>query len=282
MAARFSVERLGHANHVSNDPAATRDVYDRIFGGWSFREWAQPEHGTANALITLSDTCIETFAVTDPASPLGRWAGRQGLGAWHSIEWTIPSQDEGDEILRERGIRITDRAEGAYTYSHPRDCHGLCLELTEAHFPDDPRDDPSHDRQPAFWAERHPLGITGLACIRVSAHDATASAEWLADLTGADVGPLLDRPGLGARGVAVALPGHTVELVSPTGDGPMADFLADGGERIHALSYRVRDLDAARAHLASLGVATRPGSVEGSLHLDPAHTQGARFELTAE
>jgi hypothetical protein len=278
----FEVQRLGHANHVSNDYDATKRAYQQVFDGWFFREWAQPEHGTTNALITLSDTCIEVFSVTDPGSPLGRWAGRQGLGGWHSLEWTIPSQDEGDEILRQRSIRITDRAEGAYTYSHPRDCHGLCLELTEHHFADDPRDDPGHPRQPTYWRDEQPLGVTGLACIRVSAADATVSAEWLADLTGTDVTYERARPGLGARAAGVALAGHTIEFVSPVGTGPIEAFLASGGERIYGLSYQVADLEGARAHLAKAGVAVSAGSHEACLEIDPAVTQGARFELTAE
>jgi hypothetical protein len=107
------------------------------------------------------------------------------------------------------------------------------------------------------------------------------SAEWLADITGTDVTYDLPRPGLAGRGVGVALPGHTIEFVSPTGEGPMTEFLAGGGERIHSLSYAVADLAAARAHLDSVGVATLAGSVDAAVLLHPDATEGARFELTA-
>jgi hypothetical protein len=282
VAAQFKVERLGHANHVASSYDASKDAYERIFGGYFFREWGQPEHGTKNALITVSDTCLELFGVTDPEQPLGRWATRQGGGAWHSIEWTIPSQDEGDDILREHNIRITDRTPGGYTFTHPRDCHGICLELTEAHFADDPREDPSREGQPAFWADEHPLGITGLACIRVTAKDAMESADWLTGITGVDVGYDRPRAVVGGRGVGVPLPGHTIEFIEPAGDGAIQQLVAERGERIHSLSYTVKDLDAAREHLRSIGVATEPGTVERSLHIDPAVTQGALFELTTE
>lgn len=279
MATHFTVERLGHVNHVAVGGQEPLDAYRRILGGVAFSEWALPEQGTANALVTVSDTCVELFGATDLEMALGRWAARRGLGGWHSLEWTIPSQHEGDDILRDRGIRVTDRVEGAYTFTHPRDCHGICIELTEHHFPNDPRDDAGVPPQPGWFRDEHPLGLTGLAGIRVSSPDAAASAEWLASLTGTDVGATRQLPGLVGRGTAVPLPGHTIEFVEAMGEGPLADFAERGGPRIHSVAFGVIDIAAAADHLASLGVATAPGAEEGSRQLDPAATFGATVEL---
>jgi hypothetical protein len=281
---QLQVERLGHATHVASSYESAKESYQRIFGGHFFREWTFPEHGTANALITLSDTCIELFGITDPSSLLGRWAGREGLGGWHSIEWTVPSMPEAEETLAERSIRITDRLEGAYTYTHPRDCHGLCLELTEGHFDDDPREDPTNGPQPEHWLGEHPLGISGIHCLRVSAHDALRSAEWMADFVGLDVAYDLRDDGLGARLVGVELPDHTIEFASPLGDGPLADALEARGERILGVVYSVRDIAAAEEHLRSVGAASVPGPrADGRcLEISADATCGARFELVAD
>jgi hypothetical protein len=268
-------------NHVSLDYAGSMDAYRRLLGGVAFRTWEIPEQGTTNALVTVGDACIELFGASDHEKPLGRWAVRRGLGAWHSLEWTIPSQAEADDILRDWGIRVTDRVDGAYTFTHPRDCHGICLELTEHHFPDDPRDDVAVHPQPGWFRDDQPLGITGLAGIRVLSTDASASADWLAELTGTERGAERELPRAGGRGVAVDLPGHTIEFVQPVGAGELADAAAEGGPRILSVAFGVVDLAAATTHLHDQATSTLAGLEEGSIRLDPVATHGAVVELVA-
>jgi 4-hydroxyphenylpyruvate dioxygenase-like putative hemolysin len=269
----FQIERVGHLNHVATDHDAAMAAYRDVLGGTAFGEWQQADAGTKNALITLSDTCVELFSAVDEG-PMMRWANRHGEG-WHSVEWTVPSLADAEAVCAEHGLRLTDR-NPLYVFTHPRDGHGMCLEITPAHFPGDPRDDTSIDPQPSYWREEHRLGITGLDRLRYTADDAAASADWLVAVTGADVSGFRDRPGIAGRAVAVSLPGHVVEFVTPAGDGPTSDALSRRGEHLWSVSFRVRDLDAAHEHLRSVGVSTKPGGSEDAVAFD---LRGAVFEL---
>jgi len=273
---QFDVERMGHLNHVVENYDAGKNLYAEVFGATVFREWEEAHAGSLNALLLVSDTCFELFGVTDPHGAVGSWMGRQGQG-WHSLEWTLPSFEQAVEVTTALGIRLTERVEGSYVFTHPRDCHGLCLELTAAHFPGDQRDEPGW--APTFWSDEHPLGITGIPCLRVSARDAEAAATWLATVTGSAVSYDQPRPGLAARAVGVELPGHCIEFVEPSGDGVMAAFVEARGERIHSISFPVRHLDGALAYLEGAGVGVIAGSSEEARYLDPASTCGGLIEL---
>jgi methylmalonyl-CoA/ethylmalonyl-CoA epimerase len=63
-----------------------------------------------------------------------------------------------------------------------------------------------------------------------------------------------DEP-LGARWRWIVSPGNpVVELVTATGDGPIADYLAKRGEGLHHLSFLPASLDAALEHTHRCGL----------------------------
>ncbi len=266
---------MGHLNHVVDDYAKARALYGNVFGADIFREWDEPHAGSANALLLVADTCLELFGVNDPDGVVGRWASRHGQG-WHSLEWTLPSFEQAVEVTSALGIALTERVEGAYLFTHPRDCHGICLELTAAHFADDARD--VQGWEPTYWRDEHPLGIDGSPCIRVSSHGALDAARWLASLTGREVDYDERRPQLVGRAVGVHLAGHSIEFVEPEAEGPLSRFLEARGERIHSVSLPVRDLSSALGHLEDMGVGVLPGQ-DGSRFIDPVATCGGLVEL---
>jgi hypothetical protein len=156
---------------------------------------------------------------------------------------------EAEQVLSERGIRVTERTE-SYLFSHPKDFHGLCLELTEHHFDDD-RDVAGWT--PDAWSDQHPLGIVGGATVKLASKTPAESA--------ADLGALVGRPTystehshLNTMSTGVQFADHAVEFV---GSSTQADtdligtFIADHGERIFAVTFVVRDLSAARAYRRS-------------------------------
>lgn len=269
----LDVRRLGHANHVLADYPAARHLWADVLGGEVFSEWEQASAGTRNALLAAAGTCVELFSPTTPESAMAGWIRRQGEG-WHSIEWTLPDLDEAIEVVAAHGIRITEHAPGAYAFTHPKDGHGICLELTSAHFPDDPR-----DREGGQGPGPHgPLGLLGLDCVRVSAPDAEVAASWLTGLTGVEVAEERIVGHLAGRALRVPLGGHTVELVEPSADGELATFVERRGARIYSLVFAVADAGVARAVLADVGVAVLP-SPGDVVRLDPSATSGATIEL---
>src|ERR1700712_732719 len=138
MTASLQVQRHGHINVFADDYDGVIARHRDALGAKVFREWEEKDHGGKNALWLAGGTCFEIFAATNPDQAIGQWVAKQGPG-WHSIEWTVPSLDEAIEIVKERGLRITDSDPGNYIFTHPRDLHGLCLELTSHHFDDDDR-----------------------------------------------------------------------------------------------------------------------------------------------
>jgi methylmalonyl-CoA/ethylmalonyl-CoA epimerase len=94
-----------------------------------------------------------------------------------------------------------------------------------------------------------------LAHVALAVPDLDAASEALARLYGARIGETRENPAQGVRLRYCALPGLTLELLSPDGpDTPVGRFLARqpaGG--LHHLCFAVPDLDAACAAVVAAG-----------------------------
>ncbi|HVW42447.1 MAG TPA: hypothetical protein VHC18_13955 [Amycolatopsis sp.] len=272
---RIVVERLGHANVFAESFDDEVGLQREVFGAKVFRTWENAEVGSRNALALIGLTCVETFGSIDPDGPIGRWIAAHG-SAWHSIEWTVPSLPEAVEAARAHGIRITDESPD-YAFTHPKDLHGLALELTEHHFEGDDRDTPGFT--PAFWADEHPLGVVGGLTVKVASSGPEKAAADLVALTG-EPAYAVERSHLNSVGHGVRFADHAVEFTgSATGVDTdlVGGFVRDHGERIFCVSFTVRDILAARSHLVASGVRFEQYG-RRSLMLRPTH--GARIELT--
>jgi catechol 2,3-dioxygenase-like lactoylglutathione lyase family enzyme len=277
----LQVQRLGHVNVFAEDGQAVSAYWAEALGAETFREWEEPDFGGRNALWLVAGTCVELFAPAKPDGVIGQWIQRNGSG-WHSLEWTVPSLDEALTILGDRGIRVTEHVAGSYAFTHPKDCHGISLELTEHHFPDDRRDESGW--VPPAAGKGNPLGIAGPVAIGVASHDPEAAATWLSELTGVAEVQSEERVPMNTRAAAVSFPDHVVEfvtpLVTPATDQHLADFLRDRGERIFSVAFPVADLYEARAALTLRGVRFVQFG-RSTLVLPPTTTGGARIELRA-
>ena len=278
MTATLHVERHGHVNLFAGDYDAVLAHYRGVFGAAVFREWEEKEFGGRNALWLAGGTCFELFAATRPDQAIGAWLAKQGPG-WHSVEWTIPSLDDGIGVLAEHHIRVTDHVPGAYVFTHPRDLHGLCLELTTHHFTDDDRDRAGWT--PAYWSDEHPLGLTGPVKVRVASRDPERSAADVAALVGRDT-YRIEYAAASIIGHGIEFADHSVEFVgsrTSSADDQVGLFLAARGERIFHVELGVRSLEQARAHLSALGVPFTHWGAQ-SLVVRAGASQGAPIVLT--
>jgi hypothetical protein len=277
MQSNLSVERLGHVNVFDDSYQASLDGQRDVLGAKVFREWTEEQFGGANALALVGRTCIETFAPTAPDGAIGQWLKARGPG-WHSIEWTIPSLSEAEQTLTEHGIRVTEQTD-AYLFSHPKDLHGLCLELTEHHFEDDDRD--AAGWAPTFWSDEHPLGIIGKTTVKLASKSPAQSAADVAALVGLGTYSV-ERSHLNTVSTGIELPDHAVEFVGSATDAAtdlIGSYIADHGERIFAVTFMVKDLSAARGYLAKSGVRFDQFG-RHSLMFWLGSPLGARVELT--
>jgi hypothetical protein len=278
MAATLDVERHGHVNLYVQDYDRVVSGYRDLFGAEVFMGLDEKEHGGRNALWLVGGTCFEAFTPTDQDLLIGHWLAKYGSG-WHSVEWTIPDLDEALEIVKRRNLRVTDYRAGAYLFTHPRDLHGLTLELTAVRFAGDKRDNPGWT--PAYWREQHPLGITGNVVVKLASYEPEKAATDVAQLTGRDISPTED-PARNSTGFRVTFSDHAIEFVtSATGSDRdhVGVFLAGRGERIMSIELGIADLHRARAYLAGQGTPfTQWGST--SLVLSAGASLGAPIELT--
>ena len=275
MSRTLNVIRHGHVNQFCRDYDGLLAYYRASFDSPVFMEFGTPEFGARNALYMAGAACFEVFSPTIDDLAIGSWIKRFGE-RWHSLEWTVPSLDEAIEIVRERGIRITDHAPDQYIFVHPRDCHGLSLELTEAHFANDPREEPQWD--PRAGAGSNPAGICGGPIVTLCVPQMQASAEWMAELTGRQLADAYT--GTASRAAAIDFDDHVVEFVSPTqdeADAELREALAARGASIFAVTLPVRSLDEAQAALTERGAKTVPamGGQTRLLLADPAQSGGA-------
>jgi hypothetical protein len=279
MASTLVVQRLGHLNAYVSSYELALQLQRDVLGADVFREFDVAPAGSRNALGLIGRTCIETFAATTPDLTVGQWLAKHGPG-WHSLEWTVPSMATAEETLAAHGIQVSVRAED-YLFTRPKDFHGICLELTEAHFDNDDRDLPGWE--PTYWSDEHPLGIIGNAVIKVASSAPQQACQDLADLVGQPFYNV-ERSHLNSFGSGVRFADHTVEFVgSATGTSTdlVGAFVAEQGERIFCLTFQVADLSAARAYLAGSGLAFDQFG-RHSLMLRPAWEQGTRIEFTDE
>jgi hypothetical protein len=90
----------------------------------------------------------------------------------------------------------------------------------------------------------------------------------------------VDRPEAGATGAQLQVGDAIFELLAPTSDGALADYLARYGERIRSTVFRVADLARVEQHLGDQGFSLVPGDGEGALAITPEQNKHLLFEFT--
>lgn len=275
----IQVLRHGHVNQFAKDYDHVLNFYRTVFDAEVFLEFEEPDFGGRNAVYVAGAACFEIFAPTNPDMAIGASIARFGE-RWHSLEWTVPDLDEAIEIVTERDIRITDRSPGNYIFVHPRDCHGLCLELTTHFFANDPRDKPDFD--PKIGANSNPVGINGGPIITMVSPDAKNSIDWVADFTGRT--PVSTYQGTHRGAHAINFGDHFIEYVTPTEherDQALHAQLATHGASMFSVTLPVHDLEQARSVLErhKLTYDLNTSEPQPLLTVDASQTDGARMQF---
>ena len=274
--ARIPVETLIHVNQLLGDFAGANRFYHDVFGAREYMNSYHPGEERDASLFLIGDTCIELFSPRTESSLLGRQLRRFGDG-WHSFEWKVTDLEQAKAVLDDQGIRCGSYYPGGFLMTHPKDTHGMILELCPHDMANDPRLEPGWT--PAAWRE-HPMGIEALDCINVAAADRQTTVDFLVDLVGAEPLYEVDRPAVGGRVTGLRVADHVVEIIGATDpDGQVAAYMSAYGARLRSIRFKVGDLSKVEHHLGSAGIRTVSGDSEGSLAIDPRDNYGALWQF---
>ncbi|TDD38359.1 hypothetical protein E1287_06030 [Actinomadura sp. KC06] len=287
----FEIGRFYHAIHMVSDLDAADGWYDRVFGVERFYKGHLAVEKRDASLVVIADFVMEPMMSSRlpgaEATPVGRFYARFGQHL-HSLAWYVKDLRGLYERLRSAGVRVTgpggsdmesEEFPGSL-YTHPRDSHGAIefVDVEAVSGLEDPRFRPGFST--SYWSDVHPLGVERVAYMTVVVRDLERAVAFYAGALGGEV---LHR-GRGADAtdsVFVHVGEDTViELARPDGEESRAGRdLARNGEIMHSVTFKVRDLDAARKHLASCGVRIAERQSD-DLVLDPDDCFGAVLRLT--
>jgi hypothetical protein len=275
----ITVLRHGHINQFANDYDHVLAMYRDVFDADVFMEFEEPDFGGKNAVYVAGAAAFEIFSPTKAGMAIAASIERFGE-RWHSLEWTVPDLDEAIAVITERGIRITDSSPGSYVFVHPRDCFGLCVEITPHYFENDPRDASGWD--PTKGANSNPMGIIGGPTVTLCVPDADEAITWLSEFVNRERS--MTHAGTASFSRAIDFGDHIIEFVTPTDqpqEAPLKLALQAHGASIYSVTLPVESLQHTQTTLQAHGFTAErvQGASTEMLVMDEAQTDGARLQF---
>jgi catechol 2,3-dioxygenase-like lactoylglutathione lyase family enzyme len=271
--------KINHINAIADGYADTVSHFRDRLGFQVNMEIPDGGDGTEACLLTLGRVMFEFFCPKERSDKgQGRLLDRYG-DQYIGIEYQVPDVAAAREVCSAQGVRIIND-NGHVFFTYPGSCLGISFELWNGDW-HAPQGDYFDDVRPAeYWRDEHPLGVTGLARLSVAVEDLDDAINTLQALTGAPLLTKVDRPHAGAQGAQLQVGDAVFELLAPTGDGAVADYLARYGPRIRATVFRVADLGRAERHLTDQGFTLVAGDADDALAIPAAQNKHLLFEFT--
>lgn len=134
------IRRIGRVHHVA---LIVRSI-DESLGLWRDALALEletvmdiPQDKVRIAFLGVGESKIELVEPTDDATGVARFLADKGEG-FHHVCFEVPNLAEALLRLEIGGIELIDSAprrgaEGPVAFLHPRSCHGVLVELIEAH-----------------------------------------------------------------------------------------------------------------------------------------------------
>ena len=290
----FTIDKNFHIIHMTDDLDELDAWYDDVFGVLRFMNHQFSDVLKRDAsLVLVGDLCIEPMAPAfrEPgwdSVAIGRFFNRFGK-RWHSIAWyTVDTQDMVElyqqlvsdkiRVYSGTGTPSPDGPPPGALFTHPADTYTQLEFMAPNSGLSDPRFHGSFD--PGWWANHHPLGISQSSHVTLTVLDMPAARDRYVQSLG---GTLLHESDVAlseTRSAYVAVGDLVVELAQPLGsDSIIADDMERHHQSLYAVTFQVRDLEAARQHLEKKGIAFSLRD-ENTLLTDPTTTHGAVFGFT--
>jgi hypothetical protein len=281
----LGIVSLNHLNAVVDSYDGTVDCVRELLGGQFLRP--VPSEGDLKAcLMSFGWVVYEFFAPGERARGYGKLLERYGPFL-HGIEFRVRDLGQARQLLLDRGIRLLvdvwdpSTPERGFVMTQPSDTQGVCLELFEPDWmaspPPAPYVEPIHP--PEYWATSHPLRLLGLDNVSLVTSDLVQAVAFWTELAAGRPGPRRAVPSLSADAIRLDVGDLAIELLEPTGSGPIQSHLEHYGPRLRSMTYVVSDLSAVRTHFGAREIELLPGDWPGSLRPDPAALHGLRIEF---
>jgi catechol 2,3-dioxygenase-like lactoylglutathione lyase family enzyme len=255
--------------------------------------------GRGGAIFTrVGEFLLEAMIPDDSATALKTFVKRYG-DHWHSIAWYVRGIDAIAAHLRSAGVGFIDIHGAPIEADVPRRMAPIegDEEWWSAMFVTRMADtfglheicEPKSKHELSRWMGSEPLANDPLTIIGGShltsvVPDLGPAVDFWRSLGGAVVAEVDDAL-LGSHSVFIRVgeaPGVMHELAEPRVDGPTRrDLDATGRAIFHAATFRVRDLDAVRRHLAAQGFGIE-SEHEQAVVTDPQTTSGIRYGFAVE
>ncbi len=267
MAAQLKILRVNHINQIVDDYDTAVAHLQDLFGGQFLREiGANPF--TAGCLVDVGGEIIEVLAPKIMDKAEGKLLAKYGPH-YQGIEIMVPSVSESLEIIKQRGIGVLLERDADF-YTKPSATQGVCLQVYDGDWHADPPPAPYLNpmRTGQWWGEEHPIGYRGLHHLSFACQDLADAERFWCELTGGEVTYRAERPAVAATATGLDI-GIPVELIAPTGPGPIEEYLDRYGPRVWATTFAVRDLHATAAYFASRGIELMPGDSPDSMMVPP-------------
>jgi catechol 2,3-dioxygenase-like lactoylglutathione lyase family enzyme len=292
-----------HVTQVAPDRALVEDGYRRLFGQ-PILDGGFPVADRRTMFTLAGDLWLEAVTPETQRSGIRKFSDRVG-SHFHSVAWYVSDIDGLAATLREQGVRYFD-AEGntldtiplhgpiplpdgyelgyppgwwsAVLFTHPRDTNGLiefCESMSDHPLPPRPG--------PATGRSADPLGIVGLSHLTLAVRSLQQAVDLWVGTLGGELVKICANDNVGTRSAYVRIgegEGTMLEFAEPVGAGPVAtDLDRCGGDVLHAVTFRVADLEKVKMHLDVNRFSTTSES-EDLVVVDPGAIGGGPFGFT--
>ncbi len=263
--------RVNHMNVVLRDHDASHAHLGECYGAEFMADMPQKEFHAS--LVEMGRVIFELFVPHDYLI-CSRY-GPHYLG----LEWQADMDDVRAAIVG-HGLGIV-RDIGHALHTDPADCFGVSHEFYGGYFLD--RDWPllGGTIKPAgYWRDEHPLGLTGLKGYTHAVEDIAAASAFLQSFLTAEPVYEADRPEIAARAIGLQVADAVIELLTPSGEGAIRQYLNRHGQGIRSTVFGVRDIAQARSYLTGRGFPCAAGTSDGSIAVPAEANLGLMFEFS--
>lgn len=235
-----------------------------------------PGMGIYQAFFTYEDgRHLALIEPMDQSNAVGRSVQNRGEG-FYVLSIEIPSLEEAKAQLGGKGVRLVNtEAPRGPIFIHPRNAHGMFIQLTQRVWPDNTSGQPEHGFHPD-------AAYRWLDHVVVAVKDRDEAIATYTDTLGFTLDRITVSEALGIKQAFLRLEdGGVIELAEPLGpETPVGRALERRGEGVYLIALAVKDVATRVQALKANGVQVIGGEKPGEqAFIHPRSARGVLIQL---